>query len=44
MDDNVEVREETIIFSLTEPTTGRSHVSFGNNTIKTVTIIDIDSK
>ena len=43
LDDDVEVREETIIFSLTDPATGSSHVSLAN-TIKTVTIIDIDSE
>ena len=43
IDDDVEVREETIIFSLTEPVTGSSHVSLAD-TIKAVTIIDIDSE
>ena len=43
IDDDVEVREETIIFSLTDPATGSSHVSLAD-TMKTVTIIDIDSE
>ena len=43
IDDDVEVREETIIFSLADPATGSSHVSLAD-TVKTVTIIDIDSE
>ena len=43
IDDEVEVREETIIFSLADPATGSSHVSLAD-TVKTVTIIDIDSE